>query len=536
MKDICIIIPAFKKNAVIPDQLVKNLAGETLIQRAINVSKEVLDDNDIYIITDSQEISLIAERNNINYTYDPKLNINPKNILKNLNHIFKNYSKNYRSFFLYRANAPLIDKNIIKDAINYFEQNNHALIVSVKNEQRRIFKAEKDDASILFADEKIDFFEEVNAFQIGKFSIFKNKKTKILPYVLTSDIAIEITGYQSWWVCEKLLERKKIIFNVIGSITVGLGHIYRSLSLAHEITDHEIIFVCDNTHQIVVDKIALKDYKVLSCNKKNIIEFIIDLEPDLVINDVLNTKKSDILKLKEKGIKTVSFEDLGSGSRYTNLTFNELYDLPITKGTNYLWGHKYFFLRDEFKDAKPHEISEPIESVLITFGGTDQNNLTKVILDLILSLCAKNGIKIYIICGSGYQFKDELSNHLSQKKYKNFELVFDSSTISKIMEKTQIAISSNGRTVYELADMNIPSIILSHHERENTHKFACIENGFINIGVYKKEESEADILSSFTKIVNDSIYRKLLFGNIKKYNFRNNKKRVLNMILSLLKN
>ena len=39
MKDFCVIIPAFKKNAIIPDQLVKSLLGETLIQRAINLSK-----------------------------------------------------------------------------------------------------------------------------------------------------------------------------------------------------------------------------------------------------------------------------------------------------------------------------------------------------------------------------------------------------------------------------------------------------------------------------------------------------------------
>ena len=536
MKDICIIIPAFKKNAVIPDQLVKNLAGETLIQRAINLSKEILEEKDIYIITDSQEISLIAERNNIKFTYDSRLNVNPKDILKNLDYIFNNYSKKYKSFFLYRANAPLINKKIIKDAISYFEQNSNKLIVSVKNEQHRLFKGEKDDLNILFVDEKTNFFEEVNAFQISNFSLLKNKKAKTLPFVLPSEIAIEITGYQSWWICEKLLKRKKIIFNVIGSLTLGMGHIYRSLSLAHDITDHEIVFVCDDTHHLVVDKIALKDYKVLSCEKSGIIDFIISLEPDLVINDILNTNENDILKLKEKEIKIVNFEDLGSGSKYSDYTINELYDVPEIIGDNYLWGHDYFFLRDEFIDAKPHEISEPIESVLIAFGGTDQNNLSKVILDLILDECEKNHIRIFIVCGSGYLYKEELLQHVSHLKYKNIELIFESATVSKIMEKTQIAISSNGRTVYELADLNIPSIIFSHHEREDTHKFACPENGFINMGVFNKNKSDFDTLYNFKKLVNDVSFRSSLFQNIKKYNFRYNKSKVLDMILSLIEN
>ncbi len=58
-----IVIPAIKKNAVIPDQLVKKLNGITLIQRAIDTAKEITDN--IFIITDSEEISLIAQRNSI---------------------------------------------------------------------------------------------------------------------------------------------------------------------------------------------------------------------------------------------------------------------------------------------------------------------------------------------------------------------------------------------------------------------------------------------------------------------------------------
>ncbi|TVZ55508.1 spore coat polysaccharide biosynthesis predicted glycosyltransferase SpsG [Lutibacter sp. Hel_I_33_5] len=534
MKDICIIIPAFKKNAIIPDQLVKNLAGETLIQRAISLSKEILDGKDIYIITDSQEISLIAERNNVNFKYDSKLNVNPTEILKNLEYIFDFYSKKYKSFFLYRANAPLLNAKIINDAISYFKKNSEMTIVSVKKEERRLFKADKGDLNMLFIDGKNSFFEEVNAFQISKFVLLKNKQAKMLPYILPSDIAIEINGYQSWWICEKLLNRKKIVFNVIGSLTVGMGHIYRSLSLAHDITNHEIVFVCDDTHQMVVDKIALKDYKVLSCQKAKITDFIIGLEPDLVINDTLNTTKSDILKLKTKGIKIVNFEDLGSGSKHSDYTINELYDLPIMKGTNYLWGHDYFFLRDEFKEAKPHDIIDPVKSVLISFGGTDQNNLSKIILDLILPVCEEKDIKIFIVCGAGYIYKEELLQQVSNQQYRNIELVFESGAISKIMEKTQIAISSNGRTVYELADMNIPSIIISQHERETTHKFACLENGFINMGIFKNDITNNEIIYNFKKLINDESFRILLFQNIKKYNFRFNKSKVLNTILSLI--
>ena len=103
------------------------------------------------------------------------------------------------------------------------------------------------------------------------------------------------------------------------------------------------------------------------------------------------------------------------------------------------------------------------------------------------------------------------------------------------MEKTQIALSSNGRTVYELADMNIPSIILSHHERENTHSFASLEKGFINLGIFSKINNISNLIKeNFQKLILDEDYRKLLFLNIEKYTFRDNKKKVVKKIMELL--
>jgi spore coat polysaccharide biosynthesis predicted glycosyltransferase SpsG len=101
------------------------------------------------------------------------------------------------------------------------------------------------------------------------------------------------------------------------------------------------------------------------------------------------------------------------------------------------------------------------------------------------------------------------------------------------MEKTQLALSSNGRTVYELADMNIPSIVISHHDREATHSFASLEKGFINLGIIN-ESTNKNIKEKFEKLVYDKDYRELLFMNIKKYNFRENKQKVVKTILELL--
>ena len=516
-----IVIPAIKKNAVIPDQLIKKLNGITLIQRAINTAKKLTDN--ILVVTDSQEISLIAKRNNVEFYKDKDLAFNADDILDKIKSIIENRFEKY--IVLYRANTPLVGSDILEKAYKEFLQDPNSILTSVKKLDKRIFQYTNNS---LFKIEN-DYFKELKSFYI-----FDNASSLTLykPFVIDEEHSIEIENYQDWWICEKILQRKRIVFNVIGSLKIGMGHIYHSLALAHEITDHEVIFVCDEAYELAVEKIASMDYKVIST--KDVLSTIIHLKPDLVINDILNTNSEYIQSLKRHGIKVVNFEDLGEGAHKADLVINELYDEPQIEGENFLWGYQYLALRDEFEDAKPHDFEENVKAVLVTFGGTDQNNLTLVTLQAVVDVAKQHNIKINIVCGSGYLFKEELQHYIQSLSYKNIELIFAVGVISQIMEQTQIAFSSNGRTVYELAHMNIPSVILSHHERENTHRFATLEKGFINLGVFNKGKSEELIQNSFKKLVSDNDYRKLLFLNIKKYNFKANKKKVVKKILSLI--
>ncbi len=527
MKDFCIVIPAIKKNAVIPDQLIKKLNGITLIQRAINTALEINDTSDILIATDSEEISLIAERNNIEFYYNETLKFNSANILMKLSPILKQKANTYKNMILYRSNAPLIKSEKILKGYEKFLVNDSYVLTTVENKNKEIY----ENNNGTFTLKTKNFYKEIKAFQILSFEILLRGDYKFYPFVLNEEESIEIEKHQDWWICEKLLQRKRIVFNVIGSNEIGMGHIYHSLALAHEITDHEIIFVCDKQYEIAVDKIAAMDYKVIATN--DVQKEIISLKPDLLINDILNTEVEFIKKIKQKGIRVVNFEDLGEGSKYTDLTINELYDIPQLEGNNNLWGYKYLFLRDEFNESKPHGFIDKVNGVLITFGGTDQNNLTLITLKNILRTCQKFDIKIYLLCGGGYRYKSDLEKFVSKYNNVDIEIFYTTNTVTKIMEKTQIAISSNGRTIYELADMNIPSIIISHHKREATHTFATLEHGFINLGVFC-ESTEQLIKKNFEKIVTDENYRKLLYLNIKKFSFRDNKQKIVKKIMELL--
>ena len=522
-----IVIPAIKKNAAIPDQLIKKLNGITLIQRAIDTALELANSVDqVLIITDSDEIGLIAQRNGITFKKDKALFLNSENIVTEVINRTKDFPQ--ENVLLYRANTPLIESSDLQSAYLKFLELNDSMLVSVKKEDRRIFSI--NNGRLLKT--KIDnFCEEIGAFYIFNKSVVTQGNFKQVPFFVSSRKSIEIRNYQNWWICEKMLQRKRIVFHVFGSFEIGTGHIFHSLSLAHEITDHEIILVCNEKYELAVKKIASIDYKVIASKDEE--KTILDLNPDMVINDVLNTEKDFILKLKENGAIVVNFEDLGSGSSHADVVFNELHETPQKEGAHYFWGHRYLTLRDEFDNAKPNSFANRVEEVLIMFGGTDQNNLTLEALKVILDTCQMKKIMISIVCGAGYVYLDKLTDFISKCGYDKIELHQAIFHLSEIMERSQIAISSNGRSVYELAEMNIPSVIISHHKRELTHDFAKQETGFVNIGVFN-ENTSVDIRDAFTKLIDNKNYRLQLYQNMNKYNFLGNKKNVMNKIYDML--
>ncbi len=60
-----IFISAVKAYSVFNDDLVKKIADKPLIQIIIDVAKSLDGDNSIFIISDSDEVSLIAKRNKL---------------------------------------------------------------------------------------------------------------------------------------------------------------------------------------------------------------------------------------------------------------------------------------------------------------------------------------------------------------------------------------------------------------------------------------------------------------------------------------
>jgi spore coat polysaccharide biosynthesis predicted glycosyltransferase SpsG len=339
-------------------------------------------------------------------------------------------------------------------------------------------------------------------------------------FILNSPESIDIDTYEDWNLCEYYLQRKHILFVVTGNNIVGLGHIYNTLILANDILNHQITFLVDKDSLLAYEKIKSKNYPVFIQSSDEIVDDIVKLSPDVVINDRLDTKKEYLDKLKKLNLKVINFEDLGEGAKQADLVINAIYPEKEVIPKHY-FGHKYFVLRDEFLYSSQKEIKD-VQNVLITFGGVDPNNYTKKVLDSIYDFCKENNINIDIIAGFGYEKYDTI------KKYQ-VNIHKNVLNISDFMLKADIVFTSAGRTVYEIASIATPAIVLAQNKRELTHFFASAEYGFLNLELGINVSNE-EILKEFKELVNSYERRQYMSDLMKSCDLKSGRRRVINLI------
>ena len=527
----CIVIPAIKKNAVIPDQLVKKLAGTTLMQRALDVARGVAPARDIIVVTDSQEIGLICERNGVRFHYNPDLHFTSLDIVAQMRSILQELAADYENIVVYRASCPLLTWVDIEDAWHKFVEQDADCLITVKSVRHRIWEVTEGRLESILSEDESELLVESKALIILRADALRTgRSSRTIPYFL-NDRAMEINSYQDWWLCERLLARRHVVFVVAGYPAIGMGHIFRSLMLAHEIAHHKITFLCTRESELAASNIAARDYRT-RIQKGELWQDVLALKPDLVVNDMLETDVDYMCHLKDAGIPVVNFEDEGPGAARADLVINALYE-GKEQDPRFLRGHRYFCLRDEFVQASRNEFREIPRCLLITFGGTDMPDYTRKTLDAVEPACRERGLDIRVVTGPGYAHREELESWIASLGNPAIRFEYATNVMSMMMEGVDFAICSAGRTVYELAHMRIPGIVIAQHEREARHTFARARNGFVYMGVMRKFNAPR-LQRTFERLASDTAWRLELFQRQNRIHFEQNKAKVIKKILNLL--
>lgn len=341
-------------------------------------------------------------------------------------------------------------------------------------------------------------------------------------HILEGPEAIDIDTPEDFNVCAWYLARRSVLIVVSGYPEIGLGHVFNSLTIASELVRHSVSFLVDRESDLAYRVLQDANYPVYRQQEADITDDVARLAPDVVINDRLDTSEAYIRALKRLRCTVINFEDLGPGARHADLVVNAIYPerdaLP-----NHYFGQAYFCARPEFLLTEPEPVRAEVKRVLITFGGTDPNDLTRHTLDAISAYCAASGIAIDVVLGTGYPSTRALTPGVHVRVMRSV------SDMSEFMRAADVVITSAGRTVFEVACIGTPAIVLAQNERELTHLFASEEHGFLNLGL-GREASSKEIRSSLARLCADADMRADMQRRMLNNDLRTGKQRVMGLI------
>ena len=514
---ILVVIPARGGSKGIPRKNIRLLNNSPLISYAINTARASGYVDDVVVTTDDSEIALIAEKfgasvvRRVDELASDEIPLDPvvyDAMIQKENLALDEYD----IVITLQPTSPLIKTSTLNNAIEKFKDFAVDSVISVVDDRHLSWGFDETNQRYF-----PNYIERVNRQYLPKSyketgAILATRRNFVHPnsrlgtnidlIEVSKEESVDIDHYEDWWVAENYLNKKRIAIVVNAYDEIGTGHIFRCLSIASKLIFHDVLFILDSHHELGIDIVNQYNYPFKLYNDENeLFEILRQFSPNIVINDILDTSYEYVSILKNEGYFVVNFEDLGSGVENADVVFDALYEHEFAEN-NIFTGHKYYILKDEFFFQPQKIISQSVNNVLITFGGTDPNNFTEKVLDSILATNFEG--RINVIVGLGYKGLDDLiskyqSNQLIQI-YKNV------SNISEFMFKADIIFTSAGRTMYEIASLGVPTICLCQNEREVTHVFGDKKNGFINLGL-GVNVSHDKIVDTFINLVNDYDYR-----------------------------
>ncbi len=538
-----IVIPARGGSKRIPRKNVRVMCGKPLICYSIENAKALRADMDVDVAvsTDDEELSGIVEKRGVDVIKRPaelatdKVTLDPV-IYHAVQTMEEMKGCRYDTVITMQATSPTLKEETIRSAIRFFEDSEWDTIISAMNKPHLSWgvvdgKITKNYEKRLNSQELPPNYLETGGFLITRRECVREDSRigeKVNIFEIPEEEAIDIDTYSDWVLCENILRRKKIVFRTVGKMQLGMGHIYRCLTLAYKLTGHEILFVADAKSDLGIARIQEANFPIRKVEDEKEFEALLkEIQPDILINDILDTTEEYMSMVVKYCKRVVNFEDVGTGAKYADAVINALYEKG-DKLHNEFYGSKYFCIRDEFLEEHPKEFSEEVENVLVIFGGADPSDLTGRLYEICKVLHGKHPkINFHFLLGFAYPHKDKIVTDEENRIFVHNDV----KRVSAYMNKMDLAITSQGRTVYELASMGVPSIVMAQNEREAEHVFAGIQNGFINLGIGSEQDALTIISTIRWLIQTPKVRREMQKLQLAK-DFSKGQDRVIRLILN----
>ncbi len=493
LKNVLCVIPARGAGDAVPFINIKEFGNKALLAHTIEVAKECDFISRIVVSTESQRIADVAREYGAEVPFLRSKELSESkasliDVLKNLLKELEN-QEGWESDVVISLgpNCPLRSVNDLLQAWQVFIQDEKVQAVLSVIEEQLVFWKKSNGVLINPYSKKINerrlrgdqepLYRENGAIYIYTPQFLFNENASVENveiYPMSKRNGMQIITLSDFWAAERLLWIPRIMFITDGDKVMGMGHVFSSLRIAKRIKsigNVQIEFLLTLGHTEGVYKVLQEGFSVTlaETNKMaTLLRHIQIFSPTILAIDLPRVDLEFISAVKELGIRSAtvldSLDDLKGEGILADIIVAFL-DEQRDLGIEYFAGPKYAPLDESFAElaAKNKNIKAECGNILLTFGGSDPSGLTLKSID---ALNMVNGeFEVNIVIGPAYTQHNKLEEALKQFSHK-YKVHHSPTNIPELIYEADFAICSGGRTVYELAALGTPAIIMSHNMRE----------------------------------------------------------------------
>lgn len=529
------IIPARAGSKGIPNKNIRIIGNHPLIYYAINNAMESQYITDVIVTTDSAEVRTIAVQMGVSVR-NREASLCADNVtLDSVIYDAIPEVCNWDYIVTMQPTSPTLSVETLDKAIKYAIDNELDTLISAVNRPHLTWRNENGKKVPNYSERLNRQYLPPCYFETGAFMISKVSAVtpvtrigeKVEVFELPEAEALDIDDFSDLTAAEMYLKKEKIGIYVNGNNTRGAGHIYRVLELADEFfTKPDIIYDEEQTDREIFGETTHKLIPIKG--EQHLFDHCRREKYTLFINDILSTsiEYMDNLKIAMPDASIVNFEDDGEGVIKADLVINAL--LQKSKYDHVYSGEKYYIAGKTFMFYPPICIKENVKRVFVSFGGADPQNYTDRILRMI-SKKEYSEFEFLVVLGRAKKNVKELMEY---NRYENIEVMYDVANMAELMTSCDVAVTSRGRTGYELATVGIPTLSMSQNETEEKHSFMSNENGFSYIGLNPSDEIIESNLKMYMNLSKQS--RQDFQDKLLSHDLRGGRRRVMNLINGLM--
>ncbi|CAI9832233.1 conserved hypothetical protein [Nitrosopumilaceae archaeon] len=298
---------------------------------------------------------------------------------------------------------------------------------------------------------------------------------------------------------------RTVLIRTDGDHSLGMGHVYRSVSIADEIRRRRFGTVIV-TKSRGLDRVIPRRHRIrrITGSPGSIRRAVREEDPAVSVIDKLEVGTEE-LKILAAGSSTVGIDYTGKNKRLLGRGINMLYQRTGLSGRNSFSGFEYTVLNRRMAGLGPIRVSKDVRRVLVMQGGADTYCYTPAIIRALGDVPGR--FTVGVVAGISFKCWRELDAAIAGSPHR-VRTYHNAKNMGPIMSGSDMAVTAGGVSSLELCHLGVPSVIVCGESFEAETASLLQGRGFGTSLGFRRAPSRRKIAAAVEGLMKDHARRR----------------------------